>query len=144
MKRGDNTTPVPADNTPVSARIRQRLQQAGRRFHANDHIADAIEPGDIDALVDEVAARMQGVLEALVIDTVSDHNTQDTARRVARMYVTEVFRGRYFPEPPVTEFPNAERLNELMIVGPVNVRSACSHHLNLFRISTMVIIRLLY
>ena len=31
--------------------------------------------------------------------------------------------------PTVTEFPNVSRLNELMIVGPVKVRSACSHHL---------------
>ena len=30
--------------------------------------------------------------------------------------------------PAVTEFPNVERLNELMIVGPITVRSACSHH----------------
>jgi GTP cyclohydrolase I len=28
-----------------------------------------------------------------------------------------------------TEIPNIERLNELMIVGPITVRSACSHHL---------------
>jgi len=128
MKQGDNTTKVPDPEQSVSARIRSRLQQEGRRFFANDHIADVIRDGEIDALVDEVAERMQGVLEALVIDTESDHNTQDTARRIARMYVTEVFRGRYFPSPAVTEFPNAERLNELMIVGPVSVRSACSHH----------------
>ena len=37
--------------------------------------------------------------------------------------------GRYRAAPSVTEFPNASRLNELMIVGPVKVRSACSHHL---------------
>jgi len=30
--------------------------------------------------------------------------------------------------PALTEFPNAAGLNELMIVGPVTVRSACSHH----------------
>ena len=113
---------------PVSERIRRRLQKQGRRFHANDNIADVIESGEVDQLIDEVAARMQGVLESLVIDTRSDHNTQETARRVAKMYVTEVFRGRYFPAPAVTEFPNAERLNELMIVGPVKVRSTCSHH----------------
>jgi GTP cyclohydrolase IA len=113
---------------PASERIRRRLQRQGRRFHANDNIADVIEPGEVDELIDEVAGRMQGVLESLVIDTRSDHNTQDTARRVAKMYVTEVFRGRYFPAPAVTEFPNAERLNELMIVGPVKVRSTCSHH----------------
>jgi GTP cyclohydrolase I len=45
------------------------------------------------------------------------------------MYLTEVFRGRYVPLPAVTEFPNASHLNELMIMGPVTVRSACSHHL---------------
>jgi GTP cyclohydrolase I len=117
-----------APGTAVSERIRRRLQRQGRRFHANDNIADAIELGELEQLIDEVAERMQAVLESLVIDTKSDHNTQQTARRVAKMYVTEVFRGRYFPLPAVTEFPNAERLNELMIVGPVKVRSACSHH----------------
>jgi GTP cyclohydrolase IA len=44
------------------------------------------------------------------------------------MYVNEVFRGRYVAAPTITEFPNAEHLNELMIVGPITVRSACSHH----------------
>jgi GTP cyclohydrolase I len=128
MKRA-KTPPETAANAPVSERIRRRLQAAGRRFHANDNIADAIEEGELDLLVQEVSGRMQQVLESLVIDTTSDHNTQETARRVAKMYVTEVFRGRYVGAPPTTEFPNAERLNELMIVGPVKVRSACSHHL---------------
>jgi GTP cyclohydrolase I len=68
------------------------------------------------------------VLASLVIDTDGDHNTHDTARRVAKMYLTEVFRGRYAAPPPVTEFPNEASLNELMIVGPITVRSACSHH----------------
>jgi GTP cyclohydrolase IA len=76
-----------------------------------------------------VQQQLAGVLKALVIDTEADHNTQDTAKRVAKMFVEEVFRGRYHPMPSVTEFPNAERLNELMIVGPITVRSACSHHL---------------
>lgn len=127
MSRSDN--PPDADpSLPVSARIRHRLQQAGRRFHANDNIADHLEPGELDLLLEEVAGKMRDVLESLVIDVESDHNTQDTARRVAKMYLTEVFRGRYQPAPPITEFPNAEHLNELMIVGPVTVRSACSHH----------------
>jgi GTP cyclohydrolase I len=116
------------EGVPVSQRIRERLRAAKRRFHANDNIADFIRPGELEALLDEVEQRVKGVLESLVIDTESDHNTQDTARRVAKMYLQEVFKGRYVPIPSVTEFPNAERLNELMIVGPVTVRSACSHH----------------
>lgn len=113
---------------PVSGKIRARLERAKQRFHANDNISAFIEPGEIDELLKEVADKMTGVLESLVIDTENDHNTQDTARRVAKMYLNEVFRGRYAPIPPVTEFPNASNLNELMIVGPVTVRSACSHH----------------
>jgi GTP cyclohydrolase I len=134
------TTPVPppqgtvtessnAESPSVSARIRARLEAAGRPYRANDSIADVIQPGELDALVDEVAVHLGDALRALVIDVDRDHNTRDTARRVAKMYVQEVFRGRYVPMPAVTEFPNASGLNELMIVGPIAVRSACSHHL---------------
>lgn len=113
----------------VFERIRARLTEAGQSFRANDNIAGFIEEGEIDALRAEVAERMQGALEALVIDTEHDHNTADTARRMAKMFVDEVFAGRYRPAPRVTAFPNVSRLNELMIVGPITVRSACSHHL---------------
>jgi GTP cyclohydrolase I len=125
----DEHTDIVDTATPVSNRIRQRLTEASRRFYANDSIADFIEPGELEALQLEVQSKLQQVLETLVIDTRRDHNTQGTAGRVARMFITEVFRGRYSPMPSVTEFPNVEGLNELMIVGPVTVRSACSHHL---------------
>jgi len=129
MTMGNPSDPNDNDPTiPVSARIRARLQRSRRRFNANDNISDFIEPGELDSLVDEVSTKMNGVLESLVIDITSDHNTLETGRRVAKMYLNEVFRGRYTPAPPVTEFPNAESLNELMIVGPITVRSACSHH----------------
>ena len=114
---------------PASAAIRARLEASGTRFHANDNIAAFLREGELDRLRDEVAARMEDVLGALVIDTAHDHNTTETARRVAKMFLDEVFAGRYRPAPEVTSFPNVARLNELMIVGPVTVRSACSHHL---------------
>jgi GTP cyclohydrolase I len=114
---------------PASERIRYRLVGAGGRYHANDNISAHIREGEMDELKAEVQAKMQEVLRAMVIDTDSDHNTQETAKRVAKMYIEEVFRGRYVPMPAVTEFPNFSRLNELMIVGPITVRSACSHHL---------------
>ena len=122
----------PADDdvgVPVSVRIRERLVAARSRYHANDNIAEHIAPGELDLLVAEVESKMGEVLRALVIDTESDHNTADTARRVAKMFVREVFAGRYVGPPAVTEFPNVSKLNELLIVGPIRVRSACSHHL---------------
>jgi GTP cyclohydrolase I len=121
--------PTDADEgTPVSVKIRERLQASRKRFHANDNIAPFIEPGELALLLDEVEEKMKGVLSSLVIDIEHDHNTDNTARRVAKMYVNEVFRGRYVEAPTITEFPNVGHLNELMIVGPIVVRSACSHH----------------
>ncbi|GCB05225.1 GTP cyclohydrolase I [Ralstonia sp. SET104] len=113
----------------VSDRICRRLIEAGQRFHANDNIADFIRDGELDELRIEVEHELQGVLRSLVIDTRNDHNTAETAKRVAKMFVHEVFRGRYEAAPAATAFPNVSQLNELMIVGPVTVRSACSHHL---------------
>ena len=115
--------------TPLSVVIRRRIEAQKARFHANDNISAFIKPGELEGLVDEVAEKMQAVLESLVIDTENDHNTQNTSRRVAKMYVQEVFSGRYVDQPTLTKFPNVSRLNELMIIGPITVRSACSHHL---------------
>ena len=120
--------PSDDEGTPVSVKIRERLLAARKRFNANDNIAQFVQPGELELLLDEVEEKMKGVLSSLVIDTERDHNTDNTARRVAKMYVQEVFKGRYVAAPNITEFPNAEHLNELMIVGPITVRSACSHH----------------
>jgi len=113
----------------ASDRIRRRLIDAGQAFHANDNIADFIEDDELDELRLEVEGRMKEVLRALVIDTENDHNTADTARRMAKMFLDEVFSGRYRAAPTVTAFPNVSRFDELLIVGPITVRSACSHHL---------------
>lgn len=125
------STIPPADaeeGTPVSVKIRQRLQAARKRFLSNDNISEFVTPAELEQLLDEVTDKMQGVLDSLVIDTANDHNTDNTARRVAKMYLNEVFRGRYVQAPSITDFPNVGHLNELMLVGPITVRSACSHH----------------
>ena len=113
---------------PVSVKIRERLKNAQVRFHANDNISKYLEPGDVDGILAEVKEKMKEVLDSLVIDTEGDHNTQDTAGRIAKMFVKEVFAGRYSIMPSLTEFPNVSHLNELMVIGPITVRSACSHH----------------
>lgn len=113
----------------ISAVIKKRIQAAGQRFHANDNISDFILDGELDLLQKEVESKLKEVLESLVIDIDSDHNTLETAKRVSKMYIREIFSGRYEPIPDVTEFPNIESVNELIVVGPITIRSACSHHL---------------
>jgi len=111
----------------LSQVIRDRINAAGARFHSNDNIAEFIHEGELEGLVDEVAAKMQGVLDSLVIDTENDHNTQDTARRVAKMFVKETFSGRYRPVPKITAFPNMG-YKSLYTTGPISIRSTCAHH----------------
>jgi GTP cyclohydrolase I len=113
----------------ISETIRARLRKAGARFFANDNIAEFISPLEVEQMQVEVEARVKDLLSALVIDTVNDHNTADTARRVAKMYVQEVFAGRYQPRCSVTDFPNVSELDEIYTVGPITVRSTCAHHL---------------
>ena len=110
-----------------SNELKKRLQDSGKRFHANDNISEYIEDGDLDALQAEVQIAMQSVLEALVIDTENDHNTQETAKRVAKMFIRETFGGRYVPAPRVTAFPNMG-YKGLYTSGPISVRSTCAHH----------------
>ena len=111
----------------LSQVIRDRINTAGARFHSNDNIAEFVHEGELEGLVDEVATKMQGVLDSLVIDTENDHNTHDTARRVAKMFVKETFSGRYRPVPKITAFPNMG-YKSLYTTGPISIRSTCAHH----------------
>ena len=90
----------------VSEIIRERIKSDGSRFHANDNISKYILPGELETLEKEVATRVRDLLKTLIIDVDNDHNTQETAERVSRMYINEVFKGRYHPQPKVTSFPN--------------------------------------
>lgn len=111
-----------------SDRIIQRLRELNLPFHANDNISAVLEDSDIDDLKKEVESNVVALLKSLVIDIENDHNTHETARRVAKMYVDEVFSGRYKKRPEITVFPNIKDLDELYTLGPIKVKSACSHH----------------
>tara|TARA_Y100001978_G_scaffold117784_1_gene105039 strand:- start:6526 stop:7269 length:744 start_codon:yes stop_codon:yes gene_type:complete len=116
-------------NKLISEIIRDRVKSQNRRFHANDNIADFINPGELEILQKEVASKVRDLLKSLIIDIENDHNSQETAERVAKMYLKEVFKGRYLKQPNVTDFPNAKNLDEIYTLGPISVRSACSHHM---------------
>jgi GTP cyclohydrolase I len=112
----------------ISEVIRARIKQAGSRYHSNDNIADYIKSSDeLEMLVNEVTDQFQGVLTSLVIDTDNDHNTRETARRVAKMFIFETFSGRYRAVPNITTFPNMG-YKSLYTTGPISVRSTCAHH----------------
>jgi GTP cyclohydrolase I len=111
----------------ISKEIKQRLQKADKRFHSNDNISEFIKDGELDLLQKEVQEKMQEVLQSLCIDTENDHNTNETAKRVAKMWIRETFGGRYIPAPRVTSFPNMG-YKSMYTSGPISIRSTCAHH----------------
>jgi len=111
----------------ISEVIRERIKKSGARYHCNDNISEFINDDEIEQLVDEVTEQFQGVLSSLIIDVDHDHNTKDTARRVAKMFIKETFGGRYKPVPKITSFPNMG-YRSLYTTGPISIRSTCAHH----------------
>lgn len=76
----------------------------------------------------KVEEACQRLLDSLLIDTQHDPNTAETAKRMARMYVEEALRGRYTPCPDVKSFPS-NGIQQPYAVGPITIRSMCSHHM---------------
>ena len=112
-----------------SDEIRARLQEAGAKFWAGDNISEFIEPGDKEALIEELSVKFEDVLKGLVIDTENDPNSMDTGRRLAKMYINELMAGRYEPMPKATAFPNdTEEAYKGMLVVRSELTSMCSHH----------------
>jgi GTP cyclohydrolase I len=113
----------------ISDIIKQRILNDNGKFFCNDNISKYIAEGELSLLVDEVSDKFEDVLKSLIIDTEHDHNTKETAKRVAKMYCNEIFSGRYVNEPKVTVFPNASAYDEVYVTGPISIRSVCAHHL---------------
>ena len=115
-------------DTKFSDELRKRMTTIKHKHFANDTIYAYLDPGDVKLIECEVAEAFQDVLKALVINTDEDHNSKDTAHRVAKMFVHEIFRGRYYPPPDVTAFPNVKKYDQLYITGPISIDSTCAHH----------------
>ena len=109
--------------------IKARLEQNNVRYWANDNIADYIEEGEKQQLIDEAVPAFENVLQSLLIDTKTDPNSMDTARRMAKMYINEIMSGRYDKMPNPSAFPNyIEGGYEGMLVVRSELTSLCSHH----------------
>lgn len=112
----------------ISDTIRKRIEEADAQYFANHNIADFIKEEEKELLLLEVEERVEDLLRSLVIDTENDHNTKETAKRVSKMFLTEIFAGRYEHKPRITAFPNTD-YDELYVTGPISIRSMCAHHM---------------
>lgn len=113
----------------ISKVIKQRIEDAGARYWAGDNIAQFIQGDEKKLLVDELTEKFEAVLDSLIIDRANDPNSMETGRRLAKMYVNELMRGRYEPKPNATAFPNhTDEPYTGMLVVRSELISMCSHH----------------
>ena len=113
----------------TSQKIKERIQDAGARFWAGDNISQFIVGNEKQLLIDELTEKFNDVLDSLIIDRKTDPNSQDTGRRLAKMYINEIMSGRYEPRPNATAFPNhTDEPYDGMLVIRSELKSMCSHH----------------
>lgn len=103
-----------------------RLRTGRRGNEALDHVLSAAEQA---VMISSAAFKLEELFDILQVDHRNDHNTRDTSKRVAKMLVADTMRGRYSAAPDITEFENAQAFDQLLITGPIEVRSTCAHHM---------------
>jgi GTP cyclohydrolase I len=109
--------------------VTKRITDNNKRYWAGDNISEYIFKGEKDILIDEATEAFESVLDRLIIDRHNDPNSQDTARRLAKMYYNELLSGRYNPMPNATAFPNhIDDGYKGMLVVRSELKSVCSHH----------------
>jgi GTP cyclohydrolase IA len=95
----------------------------------NEALEQPLTEAERDAMVMAAARKIEELFDVLRIDHQNDHNTRETPQRVAKMYVEELLEGRFTAPPKITEFDNAQAYDQLIITGPIELRSMCAHHL---------------
>ena len=113
----------------VTETILSELRKDNKRFFACDNISNYLTSSRLSQLEDELTGKFAEVLKTLIIDIENDPNSKDTPRRLAKMYLKEIFSGRYQPQPKATAFPNeGDDKYTGMIVVRVEIKSVCAHH----------------
>ena len=95
----------------------------------NEALEQPLTAGERDVMIAAAARKVEELFDILRIDHRNDHNTRETPQRVARMYVEEILEGRYTAPPKITEFDNAQAYDQLIVTGPIELRSMCAHHM---------------
>jgi GTP cyclohydrolase IA len=95
----------------------------------NEALDEPLDDVERHSMISAAARKLEELFDILRIDHENDHNTRETPRRVAKMFVDELLQGRYTAPPRITEFENVEAYDQLIVTGPVELRSMCAHHL---------------
>jgi GTP cyclohydrolase IA len=103
---------------------------------SDDHLLTSIDTPlrddafkiDDDLKIELIQNKFKDIMEILGLD-LEDESLKDTPKRVAKMYVKEIFQGLN-PEnkPQPTLFENKFNFNEMLVEKNITIYSYCEHH----------------
>ncbi len=107
----------------ASRKVKQALEQHGLE---TPMLPNATPASDKKV---KIEAYMRDILTLLGLD-LSDDSLEETPKRIAKMYVDEVFSGLdYHNFPKITVIENKMNVSEMVRVKDITVTSTCEHHL---------------
>jgi GTP cyclohydrolase I len=106
----------------LGQKVHEHLVKMGVETPTNPNNKDRKEK------IELIESYFEGIMMALGLD-LSDDSLTETPKRVAKMYVNEIFWGLdYDAFPKCTAVDNKMKYNEMVCERNINVQSNCEHH----------------
>lgn len=81
-----------------------------------------------ESKIEIIAKHFEGIMQTLGLDLKND-SLQETPKRIAKMYVNEIFSGLYKENfPKMTTIENEMQYDQMVLVQRIHVLSVCEHH----------------
>ncbi|MCL1127960.1 GTP cyclohydrolase I, partial [Shewanella surugensis] len=109
-------------------KIINKLKTNKVNFNANSNIHQYVSKEDLDIMKECVEELFSAMFEVMLLDTKNDPNLINTPERIAKVYIDEALSGRFHPAPDMTAFPNESKETQICSVGPMEIKTLCSHH----------------
>lgn len=93
---------------------------------ANDNIT--LTEKEKKKMIKKLEKQFKKILEIMEFDVNTDQQITGTPHRIAKMYVNELFSGCYTEQPKMTVFDNDQSIHNMVFLGPITIKSTCSHH----------------
>ena len=79
-------------------------------------------------MIKKLEKHFVNILKDMQYDIENDQQIQDTPHRIAKMWVNDLFSGNYNEQPKITVFDNVNDIDDMVFLGPISIKSTCSHH----------------
>lgn len=116
------------DKAKTDFEIGNEVREYIRSIGIETPVVDEMLEHDSYKKIDTISELMAEVLQTLGLN-LSDDSLSDTPRRIAKMYVNEIFWGLDYKNfPKITLIENKMKYDNMLLERHIKVNSVCEHH----------------